>query len=187
MYADEGSETELATVDVPAEVQGASCEGEAQADNQSSVHPNNDLIIRTGDVEAIIEDVEDEPGKNSVTAGSVVLGETISVSLRMGVDEVFSGGIVVSIDCTTPPATEDGAATADDAAADDVAAETEPAEDAAAADVDTEVAGESVLAMTGPAHVRQATILATVLVALGAALLAVGRVGRDRAAPPAGR
>ncbi|MDY7103355.1 MAG: hypothetical protein S0880_19400 [Actinomycetota bacterium] len=202
--ADEGSETELGSAPVPAELQGATCEAEAQADNQESVHPGNDLVVTTGGVEAVIPGVEDEPGQVSVSAGTVVLGETITVSLRMGPDEVFSGGLVVSVDCTAPPetgttdtttATGDGADSTDDTPTDDTATAGDDGEGDGAgagsgdADADggvsgsgaeapasgAEVAGESELAFTGPRAAGAATVVGTVLLMAGAAFVAVGR------------
>ena len=86
-------------VEVPNELVGRVCVVVAQSENQSSVHPDNHLLIETGDSMVLIEDVESEPGATVNASGSVVLGEHISISLIMGPDEVFSAGIFVRVDC----------------------------------------------------------------------------------------
>jgi hypothetical protein len=98
-------------VEVPSELVGRECVVVAQSENQSSVHPDNHLLVETGDSTVLIEDVESEPGATVNASGSVVLGENISVSLIMGPDGVFSAGIFVRVDCapgsttTTPTST----------------------------------------------------------------------------------
>ncbi len=115
--APEGSYTVLADVETPEELVGSSCVSIAVAGNQESVHPNNDLIIETGNTSVTLADVEREPGVNTPAAGEVTLGERVKVTLHMGSDEVFSGGLVIVIgsNCTppttvppttTPPTTE---------------------------------------------------------------------------------
>lgn len=208
--ADEGSETELASAPVPAELQGSTCRADAEADNQESVHPNNDLIIATGDARTVIPGVEDEAGQVSVSSGAVVLGETVTVLLRMGPDEVFSGGLVVSVDCTAAPPTTDTTVaddTSDQTTTDvtgDDGADTEGAGggDASAGDdgavagagadapnpaPDAEVAGESELAFTGPRAVGVATVAGTILLLAGAAFVAVAQRFRTVAGGPADR
>ena len=101
----EGSITTLVSIDVPAEGVGLTCTGEALTSNQGSVHPNNDLLVETGGQTFVFEDVEDVPGRTIPASGTFVLGETFSVSLRMGPDEVFSGGIRIQVDCTPPETT----------------------------------------------------------------------------------
>ena len=105
--ADEGSITVLATADVPPELVGSSCTAVARAMNQPSVHPGNDLVIASGDGSIVLSDVEREAGITTTTEGAMTLGTTLTVSLRMGPDEVFSAGLIVTIgtDCTPPPST----------------------------------------------------------------------------------
>lgn len=103
--AEEGSITVLAVADTPEDYVGLACVGTAEARNQPSVHPGNDLIVTSGEDSIVLLDVEREP--NAVTSASspLVLGSTVTVSLRMGPDEVFSGGLVFTIDSCTPPTT----------------------------------------------------------------------------------
>jgi hypothetical protein len=102
-----GSYIELASEETPPEIIGATCLGLAAAENQQSVHPGNDIIISTGDTEAVLVDVEGAPGKVTQADGPITLGPTVVLTLHMGDDEVFSGGLVVIIDvnCTLPPTT----------------------------------------------------------------------------------
>ena len=103
--APEGSLTLLETVDTPADLIGWTCTGFARAQNQDSVHPDNDLIVNTGDTNVVLTDVEGSAAKVTTAEGTVTVGPTISVTLHMGPDEVFSAGIVVELElnCTEPP------------------------------------------------------------------------------------
>jgi LPXTG-motif cell wall-anchored protein len=99
-----GSLTELASAPVAPELVGATCVGDAVGrNNDTSVHPGNDLIVTTGTSSAELLDVERAPGVVTETIGELTLGETITVTLRMGPDKTFSGGLVISLDCQTPP------------------------------------------------------------------------------------
>lgn len=99
-----GSVTRLAEADVPPNLVGFNCTGFATAENQDSVHPNNDLILTSGGTTAVLPDVEGTPYEISVATGTLLLGETITVDLLMGPDGVFSGGmeIVIDTNCTAP-------------------------------------------------------------------------------------
>lgn len=100
--APEGSITDFEPViQVPEENQGQECSVVAHAQNQTSVHPDNDLLVTSGSSQVVIPDVEAEPGGTVEGEGTLVLGTTIVVSLRMGPDGVFSAGFDVIVDC--PP------------------------------------------------------------------------------------
>jgi len=105
--ADEGTITVLATADIPPELIGSSCTAAAKAVNQPSVHPGNDLIVASGEGSIVLADVEREAGATTTTEGTLTLGPTVTVSLRMGPDARFSAGLVVTIgeDCTPPTTT----------------------------------------------------------------------------------
>jgi uncharacterized repeat protein (TIGR01451 family) len=103
--ADEGSTTVLATTDTPPDLIGMSCVGVAEAINQPSVHPGNDLIVASGDDSLVLKDVEREPNAVTTAEALLTLGPTVTVSLRMGSDEIFSGGIVFTIGECTPSVT----------------------------------------------------------------------------------
>ena len=90
-----GSEIDLRRVPTPDALIGATCEVSAQSENQSSVHPGNDLIVAG----VVLSDVEASPG-GVVNANEVVqLVEFIVISLIMGPDGVFSAGVTVTFEC----------------------------------------------------------------------------------------
>jgi LPXTG-motif cell wall-anchored protein len=101
--ANEGDVVEVFRQDVPEAKQGLVCSGEAVAENNESAHPNNDLVLKTGGTEATMLNVEAEEGKVTPLSGTVTLGTEIIVDLLMGGDEVFSAGIVITLDCDEPP------------------------------------------------------------------------------------
>lgn len=102
VMAPEGSETVLSTTPTPEELIGETCEVSARSENQSSVHPDNDLVVESGGSQIVLDDVEAEPGGVVTATGTLVLGEEIVITLIMGHDEVFSAGIEVRFNC--PPA-----------------------------------------------------------------------------------
>jgi hypothetical protein len=55
----------------------------------------------------VFEDVEETPDKVTTASGPVTLGDTVTLTLRMGRDGVFSGGmaVFVDVDCLAPPTT----------------------------------------------------------------------------------
>jgi LPXTG-motif cell wall-anchored protein len=90
----------LATEPVPEEFAGHSCGVTGISRNQDSVHPDNDLFIRSGTSEVVLQNVEDDPGGSVEGAGTLVLDSEVTVTLHMGPDAVFSAGLDVVIDCT---------------------------------------------------------------------------------------
>jgi hypothetical protein len=104
--AGEGSITTLGTTDTPPDLIGMSCIGVVEATNQLSAHPGNDLIVSSGDDSIVLEDVERESGAVTAADAPLTLGSSVTVSLHMGSDEIFSGGVVFIIgECTTPTTT----------------------------------------------------------------------------------
>jgi LPXTG-motif cell wall-anchored protein len=95
-----GTEEQLATVDVDEADVGQQCSVVADGTNNESVHPGTNLIVRSGDSEVVVPDVEREPGAVTPATGTLVLGTEVTVSVQFGPDEVFSGGLVVTVDCT---------------------------------------------------------------------------------------
>jgi hypothetical protein len=97
------SVTPVLTVDVDPAFVGLECTFTETTANNESTHPDTDLIIESNGSSVEILDVEAEAGSVSVGTGSLVLGETIDVSVRLGIDEVASGGFVVLVDCAVEP------------------------------------------------------------------------------------
>lgn len=109
--APEGSETVLITTPTPEDLIGETCEVSARSENQSSVHPDNDLVVESGGSQIVLHDVEAEPGGVVTATDTLVLGEEIVISLIMGPDEVFSAGIEVGFQCPPAATTTTGATT----------------------------------------------------------------------------
>lgn len=98
----EGSTHLLESVEVPEPLRGQECLIAARADNQGSVHPGNDLVVESDGSTILLADVEREPGVVTVAEGELLLGDTLSVTLIMGPDGVFSAGVHVGV-CAIPP------------------------------------------------------------------------------------
>lgn len=98
--APEGSVTVLAAESIAPEFAGQICSVSVTAENETSVHPDNDLIVESGSSAVVVEDVEIGIGSVVHAGGDIELGSEIVVSLLMGPDGVFSAGFVVHVDCT---------------------------------------------------------------------------------------
>lgn len=96
---DPGSEHELATVASDPEDVGLECDVAAEGVNNESPHPDTDLLVRSGDAEVVVPDVEREPGAVTEAADTITLGPDVSVFVRLGPDGIFSGGLVLTLDC----------------------------------------------------------------------------------------
>ena len=101
---DPGSEHLLGSAEVPAELQGVTCPVAAIAENQSSVHPGNDLLVATDGDSIVLPNVERGPGVTTVAEDQLTFGSTLTVTLILGEDGVFSAGMVVRF-CDIPVTT----------------------------------------------------------------------------------
>ncbi len=102
---DEGDIFRVASVDVDPGMVGWRCTGTAQTENNASEHPDNDFILTSGSSSTEILDWEAAAGKITNTSGTLVLGESITVDLRLGPDRVASGGVRIILTCSPPAAT----------------------------------------------------------------------------------
>jgi len=100
-----GSEHLVATAPVEQEDVGRECTVAVEGVNNESAHPNTDLLVRSGDGEVVAPDVEREPEVRTEASGTLVLGDEVAVFVRLGPDGVFSGGLVVSVECLPAPTT----------------------------------------------------------------------------------
>jgi hypothetical protein len=96
---------QLASAQVPADLQGLLCSVEAVAENQSSIHPSNDLIVSSGSDSVTLSDVERAAGVTTTADGELTLGTEVVVTLSLGPDGVFSGGLTVTVECGLPTTT----------------------------------------------------------------------------------
>lgn len=102
VFGQPGSVVTIATVDVDQEMVGRTCHLSVLAENQASVHPGNDLIVSTGNSQAVIFGVEDTANGGTTETYEMVVGSTILVQLRIGQDGMSSLGFDLSFDCTDP-------------------------------------------------------------------------------------
>lgn len=109
LTGNEGDVVSVVSQPVDAALVGATCNVVGASENNSSVHPGNDLIIATGDTTTTVPGVEDAPGLVINGSGSVVLGASVDISLRFGPDGVTSGGTTLTFDCAPAGAVDTGA------------------------------------------------------------------------------
>lgn len=95
-----GSTVVIGEAEVEQEFRNTECIATAVVRNGESTHPNNDLIISSNGNTVVIPDIEGEAFDTSEYKLPIVLGNTVTVSIRFGSDEFFSGGIDVEFDCT---------------------------------------------------------------------------------------
>jgi hypothetical protein len=69
-----GSVHQLTSVPVAAGDVGRECTVAAEGMNNESVHPNSDLLVRSGNSEVVIPDVERAPNVRTEATGTLVLG-----------------------------------------------------------------------------------------------------------------
>lgn len=81
---------------------GGTCSGTAQTENNASEHPNNDLTISSGGSTTVIADFEAIAGMVTGSGATLTLGETITVSIRLGGNGISSEGLLIVLSCTPP-------------------------------------------------------------------------------------
>jgi hypothetical protein len=97
----------LWTEPVAADDVGKVCDVELTKENNQSVREGSDLILQSGTSTMVAENVEHETGPATFT-GTLTLGTTITVSVRLGPEVEYSGGSdVVEATCaaSVPPVT----------------------------------------------------------------------------------
>ncbi|MEX0797194.1 MAG: DUF11 domain-containing protein, partial [Acidimicrobiia bacterium] len=91
----------LATVET-GDLEGQECSVSATSENQRSTHPNNNLIVGSGSSSVVLEDVESVPMGTVHAEGLLTLGPTVTITLVLGEDGVFSAGLTVHLECEPP-------------------------------------------------------------------------------------
>jgi hypothetical protein len=99
---DEGDIVEVAGAPVDAHLAGARCLAGSVQTDEGSTHPNNDYLLSSAGTSAVISNFEAAAGAMVAMQGAITLGESIKVELRLGPDEVSSGGFVITLTCTPP-------------------------------------------------------------------------------------
>jgi hypothetical protein len=96
----------LLTQPIQAENVGRRCAMRAVAENNSSVHEGNDLIVMSGESTVTLFDVERGDGAITNGDGLLTLGTTVTIDMRLGPDNLSSGGYRLFAVCEPPPGCE---------------------------------------------------------------------------------
>lgn len=76
--------------------------------NQGSVHPNNDIIVRSGESELTVKDVERRAFGQETASGTLqVTDGKVSAYVKLGKDKVFSGGVCLVLTYLPPQQPEE--------------------------------------------------------------------------------
>lgn len=78
---------------------GVTCSATAQTENNASEHPNNDLLIASGADAMTIPNFEAVAGQVTATTAPLTLGESITVSIRLGGDGISSEDLRIVLSC----------------------------------------------------------------------------------------
>lgn len=90
VYGSEGEVVHVAQVAVDADLIGTTCTGTATVRNNKSIHPGNDFIISSAGTSVVVSDFEGEAGGVTSATAHLVLGRTITASVRLGPHGVAS-------------------------------------------------------------------------------------------------
>ncbi|MGI9597273.1 MAG: hypothetical protein ACR2QK_14010, partial [Acidimicrobiales bacterium] len=100
-----GSTVALGSAPVPAELQGRSCAVAIVVTNQISEHPGNELVVSSGDSQVVVPGIEDVANEVTSAEGTVTLGESIDVSVKLGPNSnITSLGSSLTVTCEPLPA-----------------------------------------------------------------------------------
>lgn len=99
-----GESYKLQQANIPDYLQGHSVRVRAVAENNSSVHPGNNLIVRSGGGTVMLLDVEREAGAITEATGQLTLEGEVEIWLVLG-SQSFSGGMIVEFDNPEPTPT----------------------------------------------------------------------------------
>jgi len=108
----QGEVIHLETVTVPEGMVGRTCTGVAASQNNESQHVDNDFILSSGATTAEISNWEAVPLATTPMSGTLVLGPTVTVDLRLGPSGVSSGGVLIILTCAAPEPPETTTTTA---------------------------------------------------------------------------
>lgn len=102
IFAPRGSQIDLLTADTSAYV-GWNCTVLVDGTNNGSVHPNNDLVVRSGTDSVFLRNVERDPDAVTTATGILTLGNSVTITLDMGPDGISSVDLVAVLTCLAPP------------------------------------------------------------------------------------
>lgn len=96
---DVGSKHVLKTV----QVNNGSYKVTITSTNQRSEHPGSDIIVRSGSSEVIVKDVERRAFIEETSTGTILIeNNKATISVQLGEDKVFSGGVCVTFKKVVP-------------------------------------------------------------------------------------
>ena len=95
-----GTTVPVGSTTVEPEFQDVECIATVVIRNGESTHPNNDIVITSGGSTVVVPDVESSSFDETEYQLPITLGETVTVSVRLGGDGFFSGGLDVLFDCS---------------------------------------------------------------------------------------
>jgi hypothetical protein len=73
------------------------------AKNQDSVHPDSNIIVKSGSSKVVVKDVEAQAFHDKTASGTLhVSGGTVGIYVQLGADDVFSGGGSVELSKCVP-------------------------------------------------------------------------------------
>ncbi|MGH1493262.1 MAG: hypothetical protein ACRBK7_28340 [Acidimicrobiales bacterium] len=98
-----GSTVLLGSQTVDGSLQGRSCDVAVQVTNQVSEHPGNVLVITSGDSSMVVAGIEDVANGVTNAAGTLTLGSSINVSVKLGNSNITSLGSSLTVTCTPVP------------------------------------------------------------------------------------
>jgi LPXTG-motif cell wall-anchored protein len=101
-----GAVIELASVPVPSELVGQTCNATFESENNGSIREGSDLILSSGASSLELVNVERSTPLVLTTSGPLTLATALAVSVRLGPEGEFSGGGAAStVICAEPPTT----------------------------------------------------------------------------------
>ena len=82
---------------------GATCSVTATRGDRDGAHPDNNLLLTSGDAELELDDVDREPNAVTTVDEPMRLDATVVIELEMGPAEEYSGDVELTFDCDPPP------------------------------------------------------------------------------------
>ena len=95
---DPGSTHHLRTYSVPDSLIGQSCTVEALGNNNHSVHRDNNIVVSSVNSVTLV-DVEEFPNKDTMASGLLTMSDSVTFTLVMGPDGVYSANFRVVFEC----------------------------------------------------------------------------------------
>lgn len=95
---DPGSTHHLRTYSVPDSLIGQSCTVEALGNNNHSVHRDNNIVVSSVNSVTLV-DVEEFPNKDTMASGLLTMSDSVTFTLVMGADGVYSANFRVVFEC----------------------------------------------------------------------------------------